>query len=589
MTRIVVVEKEKCNPEGCGGYLCARVSPSNRAGKEAFFKDKDGKIGVNESLVSEMDQIACNKCPFQALKMIKLPEQLKESPVHRYGKNGFSLYRLPVPIFGKVVGILGKNGIGKSTAIKILAGHLDANLGTEQGATPAELIARFKGNEAQGYFEKLRDKKIRLAYKPQQVEQIAKAYKGTIKALFEKINEQEPGTYERIIQLLELEHLLDRDISVVSGGELQRVAIAATALKKANVLFFDEPTSYLDIKQRLKTARFMEGLADKETAVMLIDHDLIIMDYMTELVHILYGKENGYGIVSLPKATKAGINVYLDGYLKEENMRFRDHAITFSANALGKEHHKDDVLAEWPAIEKKLGTFSLHAAPGVIHKHDIIGILGENGIGKTTFVKELAKLQGTTSAGGMKISYKPQYLEEMHGFDPEMTVGAFLINAMKYDAQLVRPLDLQPLFEKKMDELSGGQLQRVIIARALSADADLFLLDEPSAYLDVEQRLLMSKVIREMMELKGKACLVVDHDLLFVDYLSEKLIVFEGKPGVSGTASGPHSMAAGMNLFLKELGITFRRDEENNRPRANKLDSLKDREQKAAGKLYYVG
>src|SRR5512146_1196527 len=98
MARIVIVDKEKCNPEGCGGYLCARVSPSNRAGKEAFYKDVDGKIGVNESLVSDIDQIACNKCPFGALKMINLPSALEEEPVHRYGKNGFVLYRLPVPI-----------------------------------------------------------------------------------------------------------------------------------------------------------------------------------------------------------------------------------------------------------------------------------------------------------------------------------------------------------------------------------------------------------------------------------------------------------------------------------------------------------
>ncbi len=640
MARIVIVEKAKCNPEGCGGYLCARVSPSNRAGKEAFYKDVDGKIGVNESLVSDMDRIAVNKCPFQALKLIKLPEQLDEQPVHRYGKNGFVIFRLPVPIFGKVVGILGRNGIGKTTAVKILAGQLRANLGrTEEGrndamrvaatlrrsdeakkhagaegdlpptgrgrtsengaesgagrgdpnATIQDLIQHFKGNEAQGYFEKLRDNKIRLAYKPQQVEQIAKAYKGTVKELLEKINEKEKSEYERILALLELTHLLGRDVSVLSGGELQRVAVAATAMKKANVLFLDEPTNYLDIKQRIKTAQFIQSRADPETAVMLVDHDLIILDYMSELTHILYGQEDAYGIVSQPKATKAGINVYLGGYLKEENVRFRDHAIAFPKHAFEKKGLKDEILAEWPAITKKLGGFTLEADAGVIRKHDIIGILGENGIGKTSFVRELAHLQGATARGSLRISYKPQYLEETEGFDPEKNVGEFLIDALKYDSQLVQPLDLRQLFEKRLSELSGGQLQRVIIAKSLAADADLFLLDEPSAYLDVEQRLRMARIIREMMEAKGKACLVVDHDLLFVDYLSEQLIVFEGEPGKRGKARGPFSMQDGMNRFLEELGITFRRDEENNRPRANKTGSVKDREQKAAKKLYYAG
>jgi len=591
MSKIVIVEKEKCNPEGCGGFLCARVSPSNRAGKEAFYKDSDGKIGVDEELVSDIDRIAVKKCPFHALKLINLPEQLTETPVHRYGKNGFVIFRLPVPIFGKVVGILGRNGIGKSTAIKILAGVLDVNLGiveNEEKADIQALIEHFKGNEAQGYFEKLRDKKISLSYKPQQVEQIAKSYNGKVGDLLKKINEKDKGQFDSILKELQIDHLLERDIRVLSGGELQRVAIAATVLKDANVLFFDELTSYLDIKQRIKAAHFLQGLANDETAVLLIDHDLIILDYMSELAHLLYGKENGYGIVSQPKATKAAINVYLDGYLKEENVRFRNHRIHFPKHAREKREGKDEKLAEWPAIEKRLGSFTLSAAPGTIRKHDIIGILGENGIGKTSFVKELARIEGETSKGALHVSYKPQYLEETEGFDKEELVGSFLEHAMQYDTQLVKPLDLAPLYEKRLGELSGGQLQRVIIARCLAADADLFLLDEPSAYLDVEQRLLMSKIIKEMMEAKGKACFVVDHDLLFVDYLSEKLIVFDGEPGKKGKALGPFTMQEGMNKFLQDLGITFRRDEENNRPRANKLGSVKDREQKASGKRYYA-
>lgn len=616
MSKIVIVEKEKCNPEGCGGYLCARVSPSNRAGKEAFYKDVDGKIGVNEELVSDIDRIAVNKCPFHALKLINLPAQLTETPVHRYGKNGFVLYRLPVPIFGKVVGILGRNGIGKSTAVKILAGVMDANFGrtgnagdapsgrdrtrtqkekSEQAvtaqksvATIKELIQHFKGSEAQGYFERLRDKKITLSYKPQQVEQIAKAYSGTVRDLLGKVNEKEKKEYERILKELEIAHLLERDIKVVSGGELQRVAIAATMLKRANVLFLDEPTNYLDIKQRIRTAGFLQRAANPETAVMTVDHDLIILDYMTELTHILYGQENGYGITSHPKATKAGINVYLEGYLKEENVRFRDHHITFPKHAFEKAAGKDETLCAWPAITKRLGSFELEATPGIINKHDVIGIVGENGIGKTSFVRELARIEGETSRGALKVSYKPQQLEETEGFDPELLVLEFLRDAQKYENQLVKPLDLVSLFEKKLGELSGGQLQRVIIAHALAADADLFLLDEPSAYLDVEQRLKMARIIREMMDAKGKACLVVDHDLLFVDYLSEKLIVFEGEPGKNGKAMGPFPMQEGMNRFLKGLAITFRRDEENNRPRANKLGSVKDREQKSSGKLYYA-
>jgi ATP-binding cassette subfamily E protein 1 len=140
---------------------------------------------------------------------------------------------------------------------------------------------------------------------------------------------------------------------------------------------------------------------------------------------------------------------------------------------------------------------------------------------------------------------------------------------------------------RKLNELSGGELQRVAIAHCLSQDADIILMDEPSAYLDVEQRLIVSKVIKEMMATTGKSAIIVDHDLLFIDYLSDKLIVFDGEPAIRGLANPPMSMDEGMKKFLSELNITFRRDEENYRPRINKEDSQKDREQKSSGKLYY--
>lgn len=586
--RIVIVEKEKCNPVGCGGYLCARVSPSNKMGKEAFVKDPvDGKIRVNEEVVTDADSIAVNKCPFHALKMVRLPEELNKDPIHRYGENGFALYNLPIPIFGKVVGIIGRNGIGKSTAINVLAGQLTPNLGRvveSDGATAdhKDVIDYFKGTEAQNYFEQLHEKKISVAYKPQMVEQITKAFTGNVGELLKKVNEKSEQEYEYILEVLELGHLLERDIKVISGGELQRVAIAATVLKKANVYFFDEPTSYLDIKQRIKVSKFIRTLADENTAVMVIEHDLIILDYMTDLVHILYGNENAYGIVSMPKSTKSGINTYLHGYIRDENIRFRDKPIKFESSP-PVEHEMDSVLCDWPKIHKELGGFMLDTTEGTIYRHDIIGILGENGIGKTTFVKELAVIEGETKRGELIVAFKPQYIESS-----DELVALYLKEAIQYNHQLIEPLNLMPLMEKQLNQLSGGQLQRVVIAKCLAEDADLFLLDEPSAYLDVEQRLMMARVIRDMMFMKGKACLVVDHDLLFIDYLSKKLVVFDGEPGIKGLAKGPFEMSEGMNHFLRDLKVTFRRDEENNRPRANDEGSQKDQEQKSSGKLYYA-
>jgi ATP-binding cassette subfamily E protein 1 len=350
---------------------------------------------------------------------------------------------------------------------------------------------------------------------------------------------------------------------------------------------FDEPTSYLDIKQRLKISKFIKSIADENTAVMVIEHDLIILDAMTDLIHIMYGKEGCYGIVSQTKSTKNGINIYLSGFLKEENMRFRDHEIKFEQRPPIKTQLKEKITG-WKDIEKKLGKFHLTAKQGDIYKKEVIGILGENGIGKTSFVKLLAEIEKPDKGKiteKVKVSYKPQYIDTN---SDELVMSVLQDAIQKYTTQLINPLHIKPLLMKPLNELSGGELQRVAIVSALSNDVDLYLLDEPSAYLDVEQRLIVSKVIRAFVEEKGKTALVVDHDLLFLDYLSLRLLVFEGIPAIKGEAKGPFAMEEGMNMFLKDLGITFRRDPENNRPRTNKEDSVKDREQKSAGKYYYV-
>ena len=579
MTRIAVIDKKKCNPHGCGNYLCAKVCPVNRMGEQCIVEGPDKKALIDEKLCTGCG-ICPKKCPFGAITIINLPEELDKEPIHRYGVNGFALYNLPTPLFGKVIGIIGRNGIGKSTAMKILSNNLKPNLGREHNAGIKEVIEYFKGTEAQAYFEKLRDDKIIISYKPQQVDLIPKQFNGTVKELLEKVDQK--NIFDSIVKELELENLLDSKLHELSGGELQRLTIAATSMKKANVYFFDEPTSYLDIKQRMKISRFIKSLADENTAVMVIEHDLIVLDYMADMIHLMYGHESVYGVVSGLKTTKNGINVYLSGFLKEENVRFRDNAIKFERHAQQKES-KPFILTEWEGFEHSLGRFRLNAESGLLSKGDVVGILGQNGIGKTTFVKILAGVIDEKNKLNLRVSYKPQYLEA----SDELVITALQRAIQKFEIEIIRPLNLKELFMRKISELSGGELQKVAIAHCLSQDADIYLMDEPSAYLDVEQRLIVAKVIRDVMFTTGKSAMIVDHDLLFIDSLSDKLLIFEGIPAVQGLAKSPMSMRDGMNAFLRELNITFRRDEENHRPRINKEDSVKDREQKAEGKLYY--
>ncbi len=579
MARIAIVDNTRLKDMDKKKHIQS-ICPVNRTGKECVYFEGNS-LQIDERLCIGCG-ICANNAP-EAIQIINLPEQLKEEPIHRYGENKFVLYSLPTPIFGKVVGVLGRNGVGKSTAIKILAGVLKPNFGKNKEASYDELIARFKGSETQKFFEKIKKGDIKIAYKPQEIDQIPKNYKGTVKELLKKVDEKKQ--FNEIVEKFELKGILDRQIKDVSGGELQRIAVAATFLKNANFYVFDEPSSYLDIKQRLNVSKAIKELASPEIAVMVIEHDLLILDHMTDLVQIMYGKQTAWGTVSQPRTTRVGINVYLHGYLKEENIRFRNKEIKFFAKPPA-DASKKIKLAEWNSMRKQLESFKLDVNPGSVNMNEIVGLVGENGIGKTTFVRLVAgELKPDSGEGIEKITfaYKEQYL-----VPNDDLVMVYLDEAIKkHKSEIIDPLEIEPLYMSKLNELSGGELQKVMIAKAISKQADLVLLDEPSAHLDVELRLIVSRVIKNMIEKYRRSCIVVDHDLVFIDYLSDRIAVCDGKPAVHGMIEGPFTMEQGMNRFLKNLKITVRRDMESNRPRINKPGSQMEREQISSGKLYY--
>ncbi|AEC52776.1 putative ATPase RIL [Pyrococcus sp. NA2] len=588
--RIAVIDYDKCNPDKCGHFLCERVCPVNRMGGEAIIIDEEN----NKPIIQEASCTGCgicvHKCPFKAISIVNLPEQLEEDCVHRYGINAFVLYRLPVVKDGMVVGIVGPNGTGKTTAVKILAGQLIPNLCCENDSWD-EVIKAFRGNELQNYFKKLKDGEIRPVVKPQYVDLIPKAVKGRVKDLLKKVDET--GRFEEVVKALELENVLERNIDQLSGGELQRVAIAAAILRKAHFYFFDEPSSYLDIRQRLNVARFIRRLAENGKAVLVVEHDLAVLDYLSDIIHVVYGEPGVYGIFSKPKGTRNGINEFLNGYLRDENVRFRPYEIRFTKLSERVEIERE-ILVEYPRLVKDYGSFKLEVEPGDIRKGEVIGIVGPNGIGKTTFVKMLAGVEEPTEGKvewDLTVAYKPQYIKaEYEGTVYELLskIDSSKLNSNFYKTELLKPLGIIDLYDKNVDELSGGELQRVAITATLLRDADIYLLDEPSAYLDVEQRLAVARAIRHLMEKNEKTALVVEHDVLMIDYVSDRLIVFEGEPGRHGRALPPMGMREGMNRFLASIGITFRRDPDTGRPRANKEGSVKDREQKEKGEYYYV-
>jgi ATP-binding cassette subfamily E protein 1 len=583
--RLAVLDRDRCQPRLCD-FQCIKFCPRVRTGDETIIVGEDGKPVISEELCAGCG-ICVKRCPFDSIIIIGLPEELEE-PTHRYGKNGFALYGLPVPVSGKVTGILGPNGIGKSTAINILSGTQKPNLGKGRIGWE-EILEYYAGSTLQEYLEGVSQKKIKTSQKPQYVDMIPKKFKGKVRELLTKTDER--GVLNDLIKKLDIGGIIDRSIEELSGGELQRVALAACISREADFYFIDEISPYLDIYQRIRSAQIIRELAETK-AVMVVEHDLAILDLLADMVHIAYGTPGGFGVITHPKVVRLGINEYLRGFLREENVRIRTEAIEFEVHApqITKEVSP---LLEFGNFSKKYNEgFELTAQGGNIRKGEVIGIVGPNGIGKSTFVKILAgEIKPDIGKLDMKIkvSYKPQYIKA----EETVSVAELLRSITKqfdtsfYQGEILKPLQLERLLKQQVNDLSGGELQRVAIAACLSRSADLYILDEPSAHLDVEQRVLATKVIRRFAENNKVTAMVVDHDIYMIDMLSDRILVFEGQPMVKGDVHGPFNMRDGMNRFLKNVGISFRRDEETKRPRVNKLDSRLDRAQKAEGEYYY--
>jgi ATP-binding cassette subfamily E protein 1 len=137
----------------------------------------------------------------------------------------------------------------------------------------------------------------------------------------------------------ELAHLADRDIRVLSGGELQRFAISIVAVQVSDVYMFDEPSSFLDVRQRLTAASMIRQILETESGdrryVLVVEHDLAVLDYLSDYVCVLYGAPGGYGVVTMPMSVRTGINAFMAGFLPSENLRFRDHSLTFKVRNMG--------------------------------------------------------------------------------------------------------------------------------------------------------------------------------------------------------------------------------------------------------------
>ncbi|MGH9921479.1 MAG: ribosome biogenesis/translation initiation ATPase RLI [Nitrososphaerales archaeon] len=593
--RVAVVDKETCQPKKCG-LECIKFCPVNKSGADCIVlseEDRTKAVAVIDENICNGCGICVKVCPFDAITIVNLAQELGEQKVHQYGINSFRLYKIPAPKKETVVGLLGRNGMGKTTIVNILSGSFKPNLGSyEKEPEWNDVLKYFQGTELKGHFEKIAGNNIKASIKPQKVYMIPKVFQGTTKELLAKYDER--NVTNELVEELGLKDSLDRNVEELSGGELQRLAVATTASKEADFYFFDEPSSYNDVYQRLAVARVIHGLASIGKSVMVVEHDVALLDYLSDYIYVLYGEPGAYGIVSGVLNTKVGINVFLDGYLPNENVRFRDKAFRFESTTTTEEFIQQEKVAEYSDLEKKYPSFTLKVASGNIRKGEVAGIVGANALGKTTMMKMLAGVEKPDNGKidvKAKISYKPQYLSQEYEGDVRSLLDAACekpVEGSSVEEQIVVPIGIKKFYDKMVSTLSGGELQKVAVVACLLRDADIYALDEPSAFLDVEDRIALAKFIQRFVRSQGKSAVIIDHDMQLIDLVADTLVIFTGKPSIEGTATETLSKEQGMNMFLKGLELTYRRDPDSNRPRVNKIGSRLDRTQKESGNYYFV-
>jgi len=592
--RVGVLDQDLCQPQKCG-LECIKYCPVNKSGSECVTINEESKKAQIDEDICNGCGICVKVCPFDAITIVNLASELATDKIHQYGPNSFRLFRLPTPRKGEVVGLLGRNGMGKSTVVNILSGKLKPNLGKYENPPEwDEIFKHYSGTELKQHFQKIEQNQIRASIKPQQIQHLAEAFDGTGNELLDKYDER--GVTRELVRELGLQNSMEQSLKELSGGELQRIAVAAAASKDTEFYFFDEPSSYNDVFQRIGVARVIQSLAKIGKSVMVVEHDLTLLDFLSDYIEVLYGEPTAYGIVSNILSTKIGINVFLDGYLPNENVRFRDKKFSMDVSSSTTEtdiFQEGSEVVKYPRLEKNFDSFSVIIEPGRVRKGEVLGIMGANALGKTTMMKMIAGVQKPDVGSidkKIKIAYKPQYLQN----DIDVEVIALLekasggpIEGSQEEEQILDPLKIRKLYNKSVKNLSGGELQKIAVASCLIQKVDLYALDEPSAFLDVEDRIAVAKFLQKFVRSFGKSAIIIDHDLQLMDLVSDSMIIFEGESGKAGIATSPMPKPEAMNRFLKSLDMSFRRDEKSLRPRVNKMESRLDKDQKTSGNFYY--
>lgn len=541
VTRIAVIDARLCKPTQCQ-HECLKICPVNKMGSECVT------VGQELAMISEALCTGCGlcvkACPFHAIQIIKNAGPIEEKLVYGYGDNAFRLYGVPLPRQG-ITGIIGENGCGKTTSVRLLSGALKPQ--------------KIPTVEARDFFST----RHTLAVKPQELTGASKEKTG---ALLKKIKSER---MQELFKTFDLQELEEKPLNALSGGELQRVIVAAALARNEEILVLDEPFAFLDYAYRIRLVHYLkEKFSEKK--VLVVDHDLSLLSYLCGQVYLLYGQSGAFGVCSQSYATERGINMFLEGFIAPENTRFRDQPLKYKPQPA---ETKKDVSFTIPQVKVKKGSFSVENPAEVkLFQGEVVGVVGRNGIGKSTIATRLAK----TFPDG--ITLKKQLLEKT-----DEQVSTFLIAKDNFASSYINAMGLKRLEYHSVNNLSGGEHQKLEVYKALSQDKPVVILDEPTNMMDVNGRILLSKLLHD----KANTCttiMVIDHDLEFLLNTVDRLLVLEGTPGKHGSVKGVYAKEEGVALLLGDFGLSYRRDEATKRLKLNKQGSTKDRELKEKGK-----
>ncbi|KAJ4879436.1 ABC transporter E family member 1 [Raphanus sativus] len=530
--------------------------------------------------------------------------EFNKSRIHSYGPNSFKLHRLPVPVRGDIVGLVGPRSIGKTTALKILAGELTPNLGRFNDPPLDWLTIRthLHDKHLRRFLAQVVNHKLKVVFKPQQVPQ---DYMGlAVGEILRKVDDRK-DLRALILCFLDLKtpsvkfHHLDIRAQ-------HRVTLAAALLQDADVYIFDDISSFLDMRQRFMVAQLIRSLKTAKSYVIVVDNDLSVIDYVSDYMYIMYGEPEAYGVFSEQYFdVETGIEFYLRGFDPIEDNLIRGDPLIFERHLEPDPEPLIGRRYSYPHMTTNHLKHKMKVEGGNLHDCQIHLVLGDQGTGKSTFIKLLAGFLPPDGVEPWCPEYLKSYKPKKISFIRACTVRAALETRCfhhRFVSDVIEPLQIDRLMGRKLTSLSPGERQRVAITFCLMKDAHVYLIDEPSLDLDSDMRIRVALAIRKHILRIQRAAVVVENDFLMAAYLADKVILVEpsidtasclprdiARPVSGFSVSSPCDRVAGFNLLLEKLNITFRQVPDSSRltPRVNKAGSMEDKTQKLNGNFYY--